>query len=63
MTDPAFLQKLADDFDRMERYGGQVDHPEGTRYVVLSDTLLRQMATAFREIARRLDAAAPNDWD
>ena len=61
--DRQFLEMLARNLDGMKREGAAMDQPEGTRYVKFSDTLVRQMAEAFRGIARRLDVSAPNDWD
>jgi hypothetical protein len=45
----AVLLALANDFDSMDRIGAEKDEPEGSRYVQISDTLMRMMSAALRQ--------------
>ena len=49
-TDREF-EKLATELDLVPRLGKDKDEPEGSRYVMVSDTLLLRIANAFRLIA------------
>jgi len=40
--------EVADVLDAAERSGTERDYPEGTRVVILSDTLARKISTALR---------------
>lgn len=51
--DRKYLEGLADSFDAVGRQGAEVDDPEGSRFVVASDTLVKRIAEKLREIARR----------
>ena len=42
--------------DGAKRSGADVDDPEGARYVVFSDTLIREWSNSFRGIAYELGA-------
>ncbi len=45
---PGYANELADQMDSWDRQGSETDEPEGSRYVVVSDTLLRQIAHRLR---------------
>lgn len=49
-----YLAQLANDFDNASRFGSEEDVPEGERYIVMSDTLARQIATELREYTNAL---------
>lgn len=42
--------KYADELDEMARQGSETDEPEGSRTVVVSDTLLIEIAKNLREM-------------
>lgn len=42
------LLEVAKQMDKAERYGAHKDSPEGSRYIILSDTLARQIALSLR---------------
>ncbi len=44
---------LADELDKAERLGMSADMPEGMRYIQISDTLARDIATTLRKKATR----------
>lgn len=48
------LNTVANSLDLAVRGGGEIDEPEGTRYVVFSDTLVTEWAKNFRGIASQL---------
>lgn len=39
---------VADELDAVPRMGAETDEPEGARYLMMSDTLARQIAAALR---------------
>ena len=49
------LRKAADELDAAERRGAEQDVPEGLRYVIVSDTLLKQIAADYRDCADVVD--------
>jgi len=44
--------RLADNLEKAERIGADVDEPEGARYVQISDTLLREIVANIRLVCR-----------
>jgi nicotinamidase-related amidase len=51
------VAEIADALERAPRQGADKDHPEGSRYVVFSDTALNAMARELRlAVADRPDA-------
>ena len=51
------ISEIADALERAPRQGADKDHPEGSRYVVFSDTALNAMARELRlAVADRPDA-------
>ena len=51
------ISEIADALERAPRQGADKDHPEGSRYVVFSDTALNAMARELRlAVANRPDA-------
>lgn len=54
MSDVTVVRKLlalADEFDFIHREGGDVDVPEGSRYVQISDTMMKNFASEMRKCA------------
>jgi hypothetical protein len=49
-----YLDLVANALDMAERRGSAEDNPEGSRYITLSDTLARQIASHLRDIKREL---------
>ena len=49
-----YLVSLADALDEARRFGADLDKPEGSRWVQLSDSLAREVAERLRTIARSL---------
>src|SRR5688572_25962167 len=47
----ALAERLADLLDAAERTGNTKDEPEGSRVVILSDTLAKEWAQALRDAA------------
>ena len=43
------LERVADALDQAVRQGAAEDNPEGTRYIVISDTLAKKMASDIRK--------------
>jgi hypothetical protein len=60
-TDALYLMMLAEELDRAERHGAIRDEPEGTRYVLISDTLARRLANDLRRVAKRMRATSGAD--
>jgi hypothetical protein len=42
------LRDIADGLDKAERQGANKDDPEGSRFIILSDTLAKIMSEAIR---------------
>jgi len=59
MTDQEYLQELACTLEDVGRFGLDVDSPEGTRWIRMSDTLAIQVAERLRAIASRLKTTVP----
>lgn len=49
-----YLEILAKALDGAKRHGKEIDVPEGSRYIILSDTLARQMSKDLRDIHDQL---------
>jgi hypothetical protein len=49
---PEDLRRLADDLDAVPRTGVASDDPEGSRTILVSDTMARQIAAALRAAAK-----------
>jgi hypothetical protein len=45
------IESIALALDQATRYGADVDTPEGTRWIIMSDTLAKRLSTALREMA------------
>jgi hypothetical protein len=52
-NDKAYLVDLASAIDAVPRQGLDKDDPEGSRVIVVSDTLARKISDKLREISRR----------
>ena len=51
------IREIADGLDKTPRQGAAVDDPEGSRFVLLSDTFLRRITRDLRLASgERLDA-------
>ena len=44
------LLKIADELDEADRLGEGRDVPEGMRYIIMSDTLAKELASTLRKI-------------
>lgn len=54
MSDRRFLMEIFDILAFGERSGAARDEPEGTRYLMLSDTLAKHLAARLQVVIRRL---------
>jgi hypothetical protein len=54
MVDRTCLTRIADEFDRAPRLGSDEDVPEGSRYLMVTDTLARELARVLRDAAALL---------
>lgn len=45
------LLDLADKLDKAERQGFKTDEPEGSRYILVSDTMAKELSEAIRAMA------------
>ncbi len=52
-NDRAYLIDLAKAIDQVPRQGLDKDDPEGSKVIVVSDTLARKISDKLRDIARR----------
>lgn len=50
-ADPISLEEIANVLRFAPRMGAEKDIPEGSRYIVLSDTLANRLATVIEEAA------------
>ena len=41
------LQDIITGLNNAERFGGEIDSPEGTRYIIMSDTLAKLIAESL----------------
>ncbi len=46
------LDEIADSLDKADREGADKDTPEGARYIIMSDTLARQIAETMRQVSQ-----------
>ena len=44
------LLKIANELDEADRLGGSLDVPEGMRYIIMSDTLAKELASTIRKV-------------
>jgi hypothetical protein len=57
------LGSFADALDACERFGTDVDRPEGSRFITMSDTMATALAAELREINReRLEWLSGKVW-
>lgn len=54
MTDREFLMEIFDILAFGTRSGAAQDEPEGTRYLMLSDTLAKHLAARLQVVIRRM---------
>jgi hypothetical protein len=51
-----YLTTLANELDSAQRQGSDKDAPEGTRYIIISDTLAKQISSRLVEIVETIKA-------
>ena len=49
------LLKIANELDEADRLGGSCDVPEGMRYIIMSDTLAKELASTIRKVGLLVD--------
>jgi len=49
------LLKIADELDEADRLGESRDAPEGMRYIIMSDTLAKELASTIRKVGLLVD--------
>lgn len=54
------LSEIADALDSAERQGKIPDNPEGSGYIMISDTLAKQIANNLREIDKLFQTESEN---
>jgi len=51
LADKQVLRQLAAELEKAPRQGAAVDRPEGERFIVVSDTLAKEIVATLRRIA------------
>lgn len=54
LNDIKTLMELSSKFQVAERNGNNVDEPEGTRYIMISDTLATKLSLRLKIIAEKM---------
>ena len=54
LSDRQYMEVLSTKLKFADRLGGEVDDPEGTRFLRISDTLALEISARLAEIADRL---------